>query len=68
MRAGRFGLRFKTFARVQPELGIFLAEADRQTLARDEPVQFQRCKHGIVERGAARKIRHRDGDVVDHAV
>jgi hypothetical protein len=50
---------------VQPELRIFLAEADAAGPGHEFAVS-QRCQQRLVETSARFEIAHSDGDVVDH--
>ena len=64
--AGRFRLRREAFARVQPELGIFLAKADGRPGEIDNFGKTKRRQNRFIERRAARNVRHGHGDMVDH--
>src|SRR5690349_4281402 len=52
--------------RVEPELGILLAEANGRA-AHHEQLITDGAKHCLVKARRTRQITHRDRDVVDHA-
>src|SRR5690242_11394486 len=60
MDAGGFGLWRQRFAMVQPELRIFLAEANGGGRAVHQLRKTERREHGIVKVRTRRKIGYRD--------
>src|SRR6185436_17128417 len=63
--AGIGGRRRHAGARIQPQLGIFLAEADAAR-ARHELGVAEWCQQALVEGAGTVEIAHRDRDVIDH--
>src|SRR4051812_37491565 len=58
--------RFHIGTRIEPELGIFLTEANGRA-ANLQWFVADGAEHGLVEAHRARQIADSDGDVIDHA-